>query len=153
MNKKELKFKIYKHECVECGHSTWRDFVIEKPVCVQCQSTKPPNIIEDVLVKEVVINDTYTSEDYAQAKRIAQEIIDGKPLEEIKGLELDVDFDSTDAHEVTIRALPPFFRMVRSCVRRGSFARPEVIRMMATGRSRRLSFEPTIDQPAKDNYY
>jgi hypothetical protein len=111
MIKKEFKFKIYKHECVECGHSTWRDFIIEDPMCVQCQSTNPPNITEDELVKEVVINNSYTPEDYAQAKRIAQEIIDGKPLEEIEGLGLDFSPDTMEPCTI-----PIFFRSRRQIV-------------------------------------
>lgn len=88
MKKKQLKFKIYKYECVDCGHNTWRDSVLEAPICTECQSTAPPKVTEDELVKEIVVNDTYTPEDYENAKRIAHEIIDGKPLEEIDGLNL-----------------------------------------------------------------
>lgn len=91
MTKKQIKFKIYQYECVDCGWKIWRDYIIDSPICSSCQSTRPPTIVEDELVKEVVINDTYTPEDYEQAKRIAQEIIEGKPLEEINGLILGID--------------------------------------------------------------
>jgi hypothetical protein len=88
MTKKHLKFKIYQHECVDCGWKIWRDYIIPEPICSACESTNPPKITEDELVREIVINDTYTPEEYENAKRIAQEIVDGKPLEEIDGLGL-----------------------------------------------------------------
>jgi hypothetical protein len=90
MTKKQLKFKIYQHECVDCGWKTWRDFVIEDPICSKCESTNT-KVTEDELIREIVVNDTYTPEEYENAKRIAQEIVDGKPLEEIEGLGLDTD--------------------------------------------------------------
>lgn len=88
MKTKQIRFKIYRHECSDCGHSTWRDYVIEDAVCIECGSPAPPKVTEDELVKEIVMNDTYTPEEYENAKRIAQEIVDGKPLEEIEGLNL-----------------------------------------------------------------
>jgi hypothetical protein len=93
MTKKQLKFKIYQHECVDCGWKIWRDYEIESPVCSKCESTKPPKITEDELIRELIINDTYDPEDYENAKRIAQEIIDGKPLEEIEGLNVSDDLN------------------------------------------------------------
>ncbi len=96
MGKKQIRFKIYRHECSDCGHSTWRDYVIEDAVCSECGSPAPPKVTEDELVKEIVMNDTYTPEDYENAKRIAQEIVDGKPLEEIEGLNLGDAYDSSE---------------------------------------------------------
>lgn len=93
MKKKQLKFKIYQHECVDCGWKIWRDYEIKDPICSNCESTNPPNITEDELIREIIINDTYETEDYEKAKRIAQEIADGKPLEEIEGLDLGDDLD------------------------------------------------------------
>jgi hypothetical protein len=90
MTKKQLKFKIYQHECVDCGWKIWRDFVIEDPICSKCESTNT-KVTEDELIREIVVNDTYTPEEYENAKRIAQEIVDGKPLEEIEGLGLGTD--------------------------------------------------------------
>jgi hypothetical protein len=90
--KKQLKFKIYQHECVDCGWKIWRDYpIVDSPRCSQCESTNPPKITEDELIREMIINDTYSPEDYDRAKRIAQEIIDGKPLEEIDGLNVASD--------------------------------------------------------------
>lgn len=91
MEKKQLKFKIYQHECVDCGWKIWRDYPVENPKCSQCESTNPPKVTEDELIREMVTHDTYTPEDYERAKRIAQEIVDGKPLEEIEGLDVSTD--------------------------------------------------------------
>jgi hypothetical protein len=91
MIKKELKFKIYRYECPECFHSTWRDYVVESPVCSECQSTKIPTVTEDELVREIVTNESHSPEEYERAKRITQDIIEGKPLEEIEGLDLSGD--------------------------------------------------------------
>lgn len=92
MKKKQLKFKIYQHECVDCGWKIWRDYPIEEgAICSACESTNPPTITEDELIREIVINESYTPEEYENAKRIAQEIVDGKPLEEIEGLNLGRD--------------------------------------------------------------
>ena len=91
--KKEVVFKIYRHECVDCGHSTWRDYILEMPICSECQSVNPPKVTEDTLVREIVLNDTYTPEQYEEIRRITQEIIDGRPLEKIKGLYLEKDSD------------------------------------------------------------
>jgi hypothetical protein len=85
---KQYKFKIYKHECVECGWSIWRDYVINDAVCSQCGSAIPPHITEEELVREITVYDTYTPEDYARAKKVAVDILAGVPLEEIEGLDL-----------------------------------------------------------------
>ena len=89
--KKELVFKIYRHECPDCGHSTWRDYILEFPICNECQSVNPPKVTEDTLVREIILNDAYTPEQYEEVRRLTQELIDGKPLEEIKGLYLGKD--------------------------------------------------------------
>jgi hypothetical protein len=116
MKKKQLKFRIYKYECNECGHSTWRDYLLEDPVCTECGSAASPKITEDELVKEIVMYDAYTPEDYENAKRIAQEIIDGKPLEEIDGLQLDVEADGENMSYMYLamdeKVLPMIYRSV-----------------------------------------
>ena len=140
--KKQMKFKIYRHECVECGHSTWRDYIVERAICYECLSTKPPKVTEDELIKQIEIRDTYTPEEYKQAKRIAQEIIEGKPLEEIEGLDLD------DAE-------PPMFRFKKMLVFSAS-ALAKKSRCLS-GLSQRLHYHrgvnPLRDESAKDNYY
>jgi hypothetical protein len=85
---KQLKFKIYRHECYDCGHTTCRDFVVEQPICVECKSTTPPIVTEEELIREIELYDTYTPEDYERAKKVAEDILAGVPLEEIDELEL-----------------------------------------------------------------
>jgi hypothetical protein len=121
MKKKQLKFKIYQHECVDCGWKIWRDYIVENPRCSQCESTNLPKISEDELVKEIVMLDTNPKEEYEQAKRIVQEIVDGKSLEEIDGLELDFNSSKetiwlhmTD-HLIFVSSLAKKSRMISNC--------------------------------------
>lgn len=116
---KQLKFKIYRHECKDCGWSIWRDYPIEKPICSQCGSETPPTITEEELVREMELYDTYTPEDYARAKKVATDIIAGVPLEEIEGLGLDSDLTLKHTN------IPALFLDIRACVRRGSFSSDE----------------------------
>lgn len=109
MKKKELKFKIYQHECVDCGWKIWRDYVIEDPVCSKCESTKPPKVTEDELVREIIINDTFNPQDYERAKQVAQDLIDGKPLEEIDGIEL---YESVSDESLGVSGMAKSSRMI-----------------------------------------
>jgi hypothetical protein len=118
--KKELRFTIYNYECPDCGHKIWRDFLIKNPCCLDCGSTNPPIVTEDVLVKYMEILDTFTSEQFEEAKRITLEICEGKPLEEIEGLEV---FDMDDETMLTepmgrytmLSKAVSFFTSIRSC--------------------------------------
>jgi hypothetical protein len=88
MAKKLIKSKILKHECPDCGWFAWRGINLQNATCSQCGCEKPPIITEDEIIREITFPDAYTQEEYEEAKRITRDIIDGKPLEEIEGLDL-----------------------------------------------------------------
>jgi hypothetical protein len=139
---KQLKFKIYRHECQDCGWNIWRDYIIEEPICSTCGSTTPPVITEEELVREMVVYDTYTPEDYEKAKKVAKDIIAGVPLEEIEELELDIDLKANDYS----RTEPAIFFRTLAQGSRGA------------GRSRRIEMvvgriNASEDVSAKRNYY
>jgi hypothetical protein len=149
MKKKQLKFKIYQHECVDCGWKIWRDYIVENPRCSNCESTSPPKITEDELIKEIILLDTAPREEYEQAKRITQEIVDGRSLEEIDGLGIDLSFTDScllsnmafacGTLSVSLSGLAKKSRMIGGCLRSAVGIQGSAI-------------YPLDDNP-KDNYY
>lgn len=86
--KKEIKSRLFDYTCPNCGWKASRGSRLFSPSCSLCGSEEPPVITEREVVKEVESYQTYSEDELADAKRIADEIQSGKPLEEIEGIYL-----------------------------------------------------------------
>lgn len=119
--KKQIKSKLYDYECPDCGWKASRGSFLLSPACSLCGSENLPIITEREIVKEIETHESYTEEDYARVRKITQDIIDGKPLEEIEGL--DLGESSREA------GLEPLFRLKRMVLR--GTQRVEFFRIMS----------------------
>jgi hypothetical protein len=155
--KKRIKSKLFDYTCPQCGWKTSRGTRLFSPACSLCGSEEPPIITEREIVKEVEINQTYTSSDYSEIKRITREIEEGKALEEIEGLGLG---DSLDVNPESHFCLRSRKMIVPSIVKRSKMICGrmdevlDVFRKTSDGDCSCKKFEePVAEEDPKHDYY
>jgi hypothetical protein len=90
-----IKNNMFMYTCAECGWSTARVFRMTYPRCSRCDSPHPPKVEEKEFLLETEFYETHTPEEYRKCRDVAMDIINGKPLEEIEGLDLDEELART----------------------------------------------------------